>query len=368
MFEFTLSKQDLLTPLLTVLGALGKKQANPVLAHILLTLSPNELVLTATDLEIEMTARIPCKDVTTIGTITVPGKKIVDIIRSLDDEACPRFQCNNDVLAIRSGRSLFKLATLPATHFPQMVDEISDVELVLSTQQLNTLLQSTHFALAQQDVRVFLNCLLLELEGSTLLAVGTDGHRMAVAKLALPGTYPPQRLLLPRKAIQEILRLLQLMPDEKITVSAGKKHLRCITRPYTFSTKLIEARFPLYAKAIPVAQDKHVVVDKELFKRALTRIIILANEKSRAIVLHLQAGLMTLIANNQEKEEAIESLEVETRGDELRIGINAVYLLDVLHSIADGFVSLSFTTADNSILLESPNNPHYQYVIMPMKL
>jgi DNA polymerase-3 subunit beta len=368
MFEFSVPKHELLTPLLTVFSAIGKKPDKPVLSHILMTLSANELVLTATDLEIEMTARVVCTGVESTGSITVPGKKMVDIIRCLDDDATPNFQLSDDILFIKAGRSLFKLATLPATHFPQTDNESSELELVLPTQQLITLLQSTHFALSQHDVRVFLNCLLLELDGSHLLAVGTDGHRMAIARLPLTQTHPPQRLLVPRKAIQEILRLAQLMADEQVTLFAGKKHLKLVAQHYIFSSKLVEARFPVYAKAIPVGQNKYVLVDKEQLKRALSRIVILANEKLRAILLHLQAGLLTLIANNQEKEEAIETLEVETHGDELRIGINAAYLLDVLPCIPDGLVRLSFSTTDSSILLESPADSLYQYIIMPMKL
>jgi DNA polymerase-3 subunit beta len=368
MIEFKVSRKELLPPLLTVSSVAGKKSSNPLLAHLLLDLTPHQLVLTATDLDIQITARVPCETAAVSGSITVPAKKMVDIIRSLDEEAVPSFQFDEGSASIRVGRSYFKLTTLPAAHFPSIQDEPPEVELNLPVQELTQLLQSTHFALSQQDVRVFLNCLLLEFEQTQLIAVGTDGHRMAIARTVLSTQLERQRLLIPRKAIQEILRLIQPVLESTLTLSAGKKYLRLVTQQYTFCSKLVEARFPQYVKAIPTQHNKHVVVDRDALKRALTRIIILTHEKSRAILLHIQPGLITLVANNQEKEEAIDSLDVETQGDELKIGVNAVYLLDVLNVINEGPVHLSFSTAECSILLETPSSPHYQYIIMPMKL
>ena len=249
-----------------------------------------------------------------------------------------------------------------------MQDEVSDVEFTLPTAVLARLLQCTYFAMSQQDVRVFLNSLFLEFDAEGLTAVATDGHRMAIARCPLEVGEQRHRLLIPRKAIQDMLRLLQSISDEQITLSAGARHVKLVTEQYTFSSKLVEARFPPYAKAIPRMQDKSVHIDRDVLKRALSRIIILANEKSRAILLHLQPNLLTLIANNQEKEEAIESVEAVTEGDELKIGVNASYLLDALAVIPEGLVHVSFSTTDSSILLESPADVHYQYIIMPMKL
>ena len=368
MFELTILRQDLLAPLLTVAGAVGKKQSNTVLSHVLLTLTNNQLLLTATDLEIAITARIPCCSNQQKGAITVPAKKMVDIIRSLEEDANPCLLFNDGAVSIREGRSLFKLATLPAEDYPHAQDEISDFELTVPTAALTRLLQSTHFALSQQDVRVFLNCLLLDIEPGGITAVGTDGHRMAIARLPLSLASQPHRLLIPRKGIQEMLRLIHTLPDEHITLSAGKNHVKLVANQYTFSSKLVEARFPMYAKAIPRAQDKLICIDRDILKRVLSRIIILAHEKSRAIMLHIQPGLITLVANNQEKEEAIESLEAQTEGDELKIGVNASYLLDVLNYLDEGLIRLSFSTTDSSILVESLSDNNYQYIIMPMKL
>jgi DNA polymerase-3 subunit beta len=222
--------------------------------------------------------------------------------------------------------------------------------------------------MSQQDVRVFLNGLLFELDSQGITTVATDGHRMAICRLPSQLNHQHQRLLLPRKGVQELLRLLNNVPDEQIAISAGKGHFKLVTQQYTFSTKLIETRFPPYAKAIPSAQDKQVLIDRDLLKRAISRISILAHEKSRAVLLSIQSGQLTLIANNQEQEEAIETLTAETQGDDLKIGINASYLLDVLNHLQEGLLRISLTTTDSSILVESLNDEHYMYIIMPMKI
>ena len=368
MFELTISKQQLLTPLLTVAGAVDKKQSLPILSNILLKLTDRQLFLTATDLEIQITGCVSCTTSQETGVATVPAKKMIDIIRSLDDNANPTISFDAGVVTIKEGRSKFKLATLPADDYPNSEDEVNEVEFSVERGPFIHLLQSTHFAMSQQDVRVFLNGLLLELDAQSLTAVATDGHRMAISRLPCQLDNQHHRLLIPRKGVQEILRLLNSVTDEQLLISAGKSHFKLVTSQYTFSTKLIEARFPPYAKAIPSAQDKHVIIERDLLKRALSRIIILAHEKSRAVLLHLQEGQLTLVANNQEQEEAIETLLAETEGDELKIGINANYLMDVLNHFGDGLLRLSLSNTDSSILVESLQDPRYLYIIMPMKI
>lgn len=369
MFELTISKQQLLTPLLTIAGALDKKQSLAILSNILLKLTDQFLFLTATDLEIEITGCVPFHSSQNTGLVTVPAKKMIDIIRSLDDDAIPTILFNDSgVVSIKEGRSQFKLATLPADNYPSCDEEVSEVEFSVSRSALIHLLQSTHFSVSQQDVRVFLNGLLLELDAQAITAVAMDGHRMAICKLPCQINNQHHRLLIPRKGVQEVLRLLNSITDEQVLLSAGQHHFKLVTQQYTFLTKLIEARFPAYVKAIPKDQNKQVVIDRDLLKRALSRIIILAHEKSRAVLLHIQEGQLTLVANNQEQEEAIETVVAQTQGDELKIGINANYLLDVLNHVEEGLLRLSFSNTDSSILVESLQDEFYLYIIMPMKL
>lgn len=367
MFELTSTKAQLMTPLLTVAGAVDKKQSTPILSNILMRLADNHLHLTATDLEIEMTACIPCISQENAGAVTVPAKKMVDIIRSLEDDSNPTITYKDGILAIKVGRSQFKLATLPADGYPSSQDEVSDVEFSLPRTVLLHLFQSTHFALTQNDVRFFLNGLLLELDSQSISVVATDGHRMAISRYMIQQNLQHHRLLIPRKGIQELLRLLPHIEDENVSISAGKNHFKFVSQHYTFISKLIESRFPAYAKVIPRDQDKLVIIDRELLKRALSRIMILANEKLRAITLFIQPNQLTLIANNQQKEEAIEELMAQTEGGDLEININASYLFDVLNYIEGDSIRLSFSDTNQSILVESILDPLYQYIIMPMK-
>lgn len=368
MFNLTISKQQILAPLLTVAAAVDKKQAMAILANVLLTLKNEQLFLTATDLEIQITAYIPCPGEHETAAITVPAKKMVDIIRSLDDNADVAIAYDKNIVSIRQGRSQFKLATLPADNYPNSDDEQSDIEFTIVKSELMRLLQGTHFAMSQQDVRVFLNGLLFEITPLTLTTVAMDGHRMAVCRLAKSVSSPDHRLVIPRKGVQEIMRLLNNVSDEEVVVSTGKSYFRLATSQFTLTSRLLETRFPPYVKAIPKEQDKHVILDRDVFKKALSRISILAHEKSRAVLLHLQSGQLTLIANNQEQEEAVESIEAQTQGDELKIGVNAGYLLDVLNHVGEGPLKLSMSNMDCSILVESLQDDDYQYIIMPMKI
>jgi DNA polymerase-3 subunit beta len=363
LFELAIKKEDLLTPLLTVAGAVDKKQSLAILSNFLLKLSDGLLCITATDLEIEISAQIACQSNQSVGSITVPAKKFIDIIRSLDENTCPNMVFDNGVLTIKQGRSSFKLTTLPAENYPLS----EDVEITIPRLVLLQLLQSTHFAMSQQDVRVFLNGLFLEFDTNLISAVATDGHRMAISRYSCSNVNQ-NKLLLPKKGVQELLRLLNCISDENVLLAAGKSHVKLISTQFVFLSKLIEARFPPYIKAIPKEQDKQILIDCASLKRSLSRIVILAHEKSKAVMLYMQPGQLTLIANNNEQEEAVETLVAQTQGDELKIGLNATYLLDVLSHFGDGQIRLSMSNTDSSILIESLNNDNYQYIIMPMKI
>jgi DNA polymerase III subunit beta len=368
MFELTLNKQDILTPLLMVSGAIDKKQALAILSNILIKLTPQQLILTATDLEIEIISRIPCSSENDNGTVTISAKKLIDIIRTLEESPPLSLRFQDGLLLLKQGRSQFKITTLAATEYPSMTEDVNKLELCVKRLEFIHLLQSTAFAMAQQDVRVYLNSLFLELNNATITSVSMDGHRMAICKLACDMNIQHHRLLLPKKGVQEILRLLQIVEDDTINIFADDNHIKIVTTHYTFFSKLTEARFPSYARAIPVDQDKSVLIDRESLKRALSRMMILTSEKSRAVLLSVQDNQLTLIANNQEQEEATESLAALTQGGNIEIGINANYLAEVLHHLPEGNLRLSFSDIDSSILVDSPQDTNYQYIIMPMKI
>lgn len=366
MIEFSLSKNALLPALLTIAGAIDKRQSLVILSNILFEIFPDQLILTATDLELEMSTTLSCQTASE-GKLTLPAKKMIDIVRSLDNEVLTIRQTPEGVQLI-SGRSRFKLATLPAEDYPVGDYTAFDGEFSLPVQGLLQLFQSTHFAMSQQDVRVFLNGLLFELDREAITCVASDGHRMAINKLHGDFSANTSQYLLPRRGVQEIIRLLHALPDETVSISVGKGHFRLKTPQVALVTRLIEAQFPPYRKATPLNNDKFVLVDCELLKRALLRIVILANEKLRTVLLQLQPGSLTLIANNNDQEEASEVVEAHLDGEQLTLGINATYLLDVLHYFPAGLIRLSLSTADQSMLVQSLDNEVYHYIIMPMKI
>lgn len=368
MFELALNKQQLLTPLLMVAGAVDKKPANPILSNILIKCTADRLILTATDLDIEMTAFIDCVAAQGTGVITVSTKKIIDIIRSLDDAADLKMVFDDQIMTLSSGRSQFKLATLSADDFPVSTDLPNQMEFHLEKDGFLSLLQSTSFCISQNDVRVFLNGLLLEIDSEGITTVATDGHRLALGRSVFSSGSASSRLLIPRKSIFEIIKLLQVVDDQSILITVNSHQFKLNAAHYIFSSKLINASFPSYHAAIPKAHDKEIIIDRDLLKRALSRIIILSHEKSRAVLMDIQAQLLTLIASNHEQEEAVETLEAETKGEPLKIGVNANYLLDVLNHMPEGLVSISLSQPDASILIQSQQIQNYQYIIMPMKL
>lgn len=368
MIELSLARNDLLSSLMAISGAVDKKQSLMILSNILFTMDASRVLLTATDLEIEMSASLPYLSCSEPGKVTIPAKKLIDIIRSLE-EADLTIKIDTEVVTVKSGKSQFKLASLPADHFPTSDAQSSEVEFSISRQVLMNLLQSTYFAMAQQDVRVYLNSLLFEIDGQTITTVAMDGHRMAVYRHTDQFNFTTnQQFLIPRRGVSEMLRLLNLIQDEQLSISAGKGFFRVSTDKFSFITKLTESRFPHYRKAIPKEHDKFILIERDHLKRSLSRISILANEKTQGVMLLMQPDSLVLVAKNQEQEEASEQLDATIDGQALKIGVNAGYLLDVLNYFPDGLVRLSLSTTDQSILVESLGDENYQYITMPMKL
>jgi DNA polymerase-3 subunit beta len=362
-----IAKNSLLGPLTMVTGVVDRKQAKPILSNVRLAWDTLTLTLTCSDLEIQTTAKVACA-ADEAGATTVGAKKILEIIRCLDDETDIQLCFEQDILRIKQGRSSFKLATLPAMDFPMRHLDASGELRHLQRLPLVKALQSTVFAIALQDVRAFLNGLLIAIEPGFLSMVGMDGHRMAILRMPLVETFSERRLILPRKSVNDLLRLLQQVDDDEIRITLYPDHFVLTTADYHWDSKLIDAPFPAYQRAIPTQQDKFVYVDKELLRKALSRTMILANERFKAVVLSWQLGELHLLAYNQEHEEALEIVSADVQGETMKIGVNAHYLLDVLGQLPDGAVELSFHHPDSSILVQSTKDNHYQYLIMPMKL
>ena len=366
--KFVIARDALLKPLNLVAGVVERRQTLPILANVLLVLDGEHLSLTGTDLEVELVGRVKLASPGDAGEVTVPARKLVDICKSLPEGCEIEFKAEDGKVLIRSGRSRFTLSTLPAVEFPNIEDSIGTHKINLQQGQLRRLIDRTSFAMAQQDVRYYLNGMLWELQKSRLRVVATDGHRLAMCTLAHDfDLEEPKQVILPRKGVLELSRLLQ---DEgaEIVIVIGNNHIRATTDEFTFTSKLVDGKFPDYDRVLPKNADKAVLGSREELRQAFTRTAILSNEKYRGVRLTLSEGSVQIVANNPELEEAEEIVSVDYQGDSLEIGFNVSYLLDVLGVLSGEQIKLSLSDSNSSALLEESEDGDSLYVVMPMRL
>ncbi len=363
--KFSAERESLLTALQSVIGVVERRQTMPILSNVLLSAQGSKLSITATDLEVELVATTAIKSGTD-GRLTVPGRKLLDICRSLPEGVTLAFSQDGERLTVKAGRSRFVLATLPAADFPTIEELAQQQSLKLPQADLRRLLDKTHFSMAQQDVRYYLNGMLLETDGKMLRTVATDGHRLALCEMDLPSKAAGQQVIVPRKGVLELQRLLGTEGDVEVTV--GSNHIRAQIGDVRFTSKLIDGRFPEYGRVIPAAPPKAVIADREVLRAALQRTAILANEKYRGIRLALKKNTMTLQAHNPDQEEAEEQVEVSYKGDELEVGFNVGYLLDALAAVDGNEVEIGVTDGNSSCLVRAPGATSARYVVMPMRL
>jgi len=365
--KFSIQREDFLKPLQQVIGVVERRQTLPVLGNVLLNANRKSIRLTATDLEVELQAHVNVA-VTETGDITLPARKLLDICRTLPAEAQLDISVRKDRALVRSGKSRFTLSTLPATEFP-VIDKIKSArKFSLQENALHDLIERTAFAMAQQDVRYYLNGLMLEPVSGTLRAVATDGHRLAICELVTEvGDGVDQQVIVPRKGVQELHRLLE-HKDTELQVEIGSNHIRITTDELRFTSKLIDGRFPDYQRVLPKNADKRVLINRELLRQALTRTSILSNEKYRGIRMDLSENNLKIQAHNPEQEEAVEEIDAQYDHEALVIGFNVTYLLDVLNVITTDDVELSLSDANSSALINKPGSVDCRYVVMPMRL
>jgi DNA polymerase-3 subunit beta len=364
--KLTAAREDLLAPLQSVIGVVERRQTMPVLANVLLAARENRLSVSGTDLEVELVATCTVS-VQQPGDITVPGRKLLDIFRSLPEKVSVTLSTEGERVIVRAGRSRFTLSSLPASEFP-LVEEINAQQTLTMPQgEFRRLIDKTHFSMAQQDVRYYLNGLLLETDGKALRAVATDGHRLALCETELSGkARTSQQVIVPRKGVLELQRILGTEND--IELAVGTNHVRAQIGEIRFTSKLIDGRFPEYARVIPANPPRTVEADRESLRQALQRTAILSNEKYRGIRLTARPDLLTLQAHNPEQEEAEDQVEVSYKGEEVEIGFNVNYLLDALSAIEGDKVQIGLTDSNSSCLIHAPGTTHTRYVVMPMRL
>lgn len=365
--KLTTSRSSLLRPVQAVIGVVERRQTMPILANVLLVAREGRLSVTATDLEVELIAEAELDRVDAPGEVTVPGRKLLDIVKALPEGSEVSLQLDGDRLVVRSGRSRFVLSTLPAADFPVVEDVESVLRLELEQAQLRELLERTQFAMAQQDVRYYLNGLLVEAGSKAIRAVATDGHRLALAELPVKDQKGrAHQVIVPRKGVQELHRLLGA--GGSVQIQIGTNHIRVTIDDIRFTSKLIDGRFPDYERVIPKPKKNVLVADRDVLRAALQRAAILSNEKYRGVRLDVADGTLKIQANNPDQEEARDEIEVEYDGEPMEIGFNVTYLLEALAAIESEQVEIGLVDPNSSCLIRSPGAEDSRYVVMPMRL
>jgi DNA polymerase-3 subunit beta len=365
--KFSLSREALLKPLQLVVGVVERRQTLPILSNVLLTLDGSRLAVTGTDLEVEIIGHADVVSAEEAGEVTVSARKLLDICRSLPDGANIKFSSSDGKAQVVSGRSRFTLATLPANEFPSVDNGENNIEFDIDAAILKNLIDATSFAMAQQDVRYYLNGMLWEVSANKLRAVATDGHRMALCDAECDIQVAElTKAILPRKGVIELSRLVA---DEGVVrVAMGSNHIRVNGTDYCFTSKLVDGAYPDYDRVLPKGGDKLVEGNRAELKQAFGRTAILSNEKYRGVRIMLSNGAIKMVANNPEQEEAEEEVGVDYAGDELEIGFNVSYLFDVINVLKGDTVRLTLSDSSSSALVEDAADGSAVYVVMPMRL
>lgn len=361
-------RDTLLAPLQSVSGIVERRHTLPILSNVLLEKKGDKLTLLATDIEIQITTATAVGAGDGDGAVTVGARKLQEILRSLPEGSEVSLILEDKRLQVRAGKSRFSLQTLPADDFPRMtLAEGETREFQISQKAFRQLLGKTQYSMAAQDVRYYLNGLLLLVEGSELRAVATDGHRLAFASVAIDADLPRQEMILPRKTVLELNRLL-VDSDDLLNITLTPNQVRFTFGSVVLVSKLIDGKFPDYERVVPSSLKNHMKVGRQTLMQAMNRAAILTNEKFRGIRVVLGENSLKLMAANAEQEEAQEEIEVEYAGDAIDVGFNVGYLLDVLNNVHTEEIQWSFNDANSSALVTVPGNERFKYVIMPMRI
>lgn len=372
--RFSVQREAFLKPLRAVAGVVERRhlQDHPILSHVLIQVEGESFSLTTTDQEVELIAKGTLEQAVTKNQVSVPFRKLMDICRALPEDCTIEFIQEGERVIIRSGRSRFVLSTLSASDFPSLNENIGDIHFALSSQDFCGLLDSTCFAMADQDVRYYLNGMLLEVKDGHLFSVAADGHRLALNAVSVLGLQEKSlKIIVPRKGVLELQRVFNESRAE-ISFQVGSNHLRACSDEVTLTTKLFEGKFPEYERIIPKHGEKIVEGAREVLKEAFHRAAALFSDKFRGVKLRLLPGCLKILATNTEQDEVEEDVEVVYQGDELEIGFNIKYLIDFLTVIPTERVRFTFSDANSSARVEGFDASSEQssaiYIIMPMRI
>lgn len=364
--KFNIERTKILPSLQAVCSVIDKKHTLPIFNNLLITLEKERIKITGTDLEVEIVSTLDhiSED---IGEITISARKLLDICRTLPNDAVIEFSLNNEKILIKSGKSKFNLGTLPASDFSTTEQLNTNITLTLPQIDLKNLIENSIIFMAQQDVRYYLNGILLELEEGSLKAVATNGHRLSLNEITEEKIKESIKIIIPRKGVIELNRLLD-RGDEEVTLQISDNHVRLSKGSIQFTSKLIDGKFPDYTKVIPEKSEHSAKINQEVFTQALRRVSILSNEKYRGVRLSLKKNSLHAFALNPEHEEAEEEIEIQYEGEEIDIGFNVTYLLDALSCIATEDVIFDISDPNSSCLILPDSDSKSKYIVMPMKI
>ena len=365
--KFTINREKLLKPLQAVIGVVERRQTLPILSNVLIEAGNGTIGMVTTDLEVELSAGIEA-EIEAEGSTTVPARKLFDICKALPEGAEVEINREDERLLVRAGRSRFTLSILPPDDFPVVESLKNPSTFSVSEGAFKRLIEKTAFAMAQQDVRYYLNGLMVEMTAHELRAVASDGHRLALCEMRGEFDFGAGRqVIVPRKGINELSRLLE-GGEDTIEVSVDENHIRINQSSFRFTSKLIDGKFPDYRRVMPSAGGKIIQSERDELRNALQRTAILSNEKYRGVRLDMDGNRLRIQAQNPELEEAEEELEVSYDGPSMEIGFNVNYLVDALTVIDDNEVQIRVTDQNSSCLIGGSQSEDCRYVVMPMHL
>jgi DNA polymerase III subunit beta len=363
----SISRDLVLKPLQAVSGIVERRQTLPILANVLLEHKGTRLTTVATDLELQISASV---DVEQSGeqSITVAARKLQDLLRALPDASTVSLDAKDGKMAVKAAKSRFSLQTLPAADYPRLTMSQEQLQSFSVPQRLlKSTLRLVEFAMAQQDIRFYLNGMLFVLEKDMLVCVATDGHRLSYASMPVEGNFSKQEIIVPRKTIVELSKLLA-DTDEPIKIDILANQVRFSFGNIELTSKVIDGKFPDYNRVIPTAHTKHVTMDRTLLLHTLQRAAILSNERFRGVRVGLAPQTLKIACTNNEQEEAEEELEVAYDGGAVDIGFNINYLLDALSTIGSTEITMSMQDSAASALFTMPGRTDFKYVVMPMRI
>lgn len=370
MLLMEITRDSLLKPLQSVIGIVERRHTLPILSNLFIEQSSNDMTLLATDLEIQISTRVPNENAKQNFSITVSAKKLQDICRAFSDDTILAFEKDDNKVQVKSGKSRFSLQTLPPEDFPRLSVASEYTHKIDIPQKIfKNLLNRVQYSMAQQDIRYYLNGLLFIAEPRKIRLVATDGHRLAMISEQLPDTATTMRqeVILPRKSVLELVKLLNDI-DDPITIEFATNQMKFTFSDIVMVTKIVEGKFPDYNKVIPINYQNTFTLERNTLLHALQRASILSSEKFSGVRLVLTQNCIRILCSNNEQEEAQEELEIEYSGMPLDIGFNVRYLLDVLNNLTENDIVCSFGDVNSSALITLPNNDDFKYVVMPMRI